>query len=161
MIGCTNTLIVSVSTKNGLSHVGAPSGRKCAIVFLGCFVNLDRIISIHIGRPMDSVIIRCLVFLNEYGVIPRRLDKIMTTKIVVTTADIPFMCVENVRDSCEKIVDIIGMSFTDARFIDGHSERFRNIIVISEIKSRGVSAGKTDEYTYGSNVEKMSFIIKI
>lgn len=91
VIGWTNTLIVSVSTRNGFSHVGAPSGRKCAIVFLGCFVNLDRIISIHIGRPIDKVIIRCLVFLREYGVIPRRFDRIITIKIVVTSADIPFM----------------------------------------------------------------------
>jgi hypothetical protein len=91
VIGWTNTLIVSVSTRNGFNHVGAPSGRKCAIVFLGCFVSLDRIISIHIGRPMDKVIIRCLVFLREYGVIPRRFDRIITIKIVVTRADIPFM----------------------------------------------------------------------
>lgn len=28
VIGWTNTLIVSVSTKNGFSHVGAPSGKK-------------------------------------------------------------------------------------------------------------------------------------
>lgn len=28
VIGCTNTLIVSVRTKNGFNHVGAPSGRK-------------------------------------------------------------------------------------------------------------------------------------
>ena len=101
------------------------------------------------------------MFLREYGVIPKRFDKIITMKIVVTRADIPFMWVENVRDSWEKIVDIIGISFTDARFIDGHSDRFRNTMIISEIRRSGVSVGRTDEYTYGSNVEKMSFIIKI
>ena len=94
VIGWTNTLIVSVSTRNGFNHVGAPSGRKCAIVFLGCLVSLDKIISIHIGRPMHSVIIRCLVFLKEYGVIPRRFDRIIVMKIVDTSADIPFMWVE-------------------------------------------------------------------
>jgi hypothetical protein len=99
VIGCTNTLIVSVNTRNGFSHVGAPSGRKCAIVFLGCLVSLDRIINIHIGSPMDRVIIRCLVFLREYGVIPKRFDRIIVMKIVDTRADIPFMCVEYVRES--------------------------------------------------------------
>jgi hypothetical protein len=34
-------------------------------------------------------------------------------------------------------------------------------MIISEIRRSGVSVGRTDEYTYGSNVEKMSFIIKI
>ena len=51
-------------------------------------------ISIHIGSPMHSVIIRCLVFLKEYGVIPRRFDRMIVMKIVETSADIPFMCVE-------------------------------------------------------------------
>lgn len=94
VIGWTSTLIVSVNTKNGLSHVGAPSGKKWAIVFFGCLVSLDRMISNHIGSPIDRVIIRCLVFLREYGVMPSKFDKIITTKIVDTTADIPFMCVE-------------------------------------------------------------------
>jgi hypothetical protein len=40
---------------------------------------------------MDRVIIRCLVFLREYGVIPRRLDRIIVIKIVDTSADIPFI----------------------------------------------------------------------
>lgn len=161
VIGWTNTLIVSVSTRNGLSHVGAPSGRKWAIVFLGCLVSLERIINIHIGRPIDKVIIKCLVFLRVYGVIPRRLDRMIVIKIVETIADIPFIWVEYVRDSWEKIVDIIGISLTEARFIDGHIDRLRNKMIISEISRSGVRAGITEEYTYGSNVEKMSFIIKI
>lgn len=161
VIGWTNTLIVSVRTRNGFSHVGAPSGRKCAIVFLGCFVSLDRIINIHIGNPIDSVIIKCLVFLREYGVIPRRFDRIMMTKIVDTIIDIPFMCVEYVRDSCEKIVENIGISLTFARFVDGQNDKLRTIIMASDTRRRGVSSGTIDEYTYGSNVEKMSFIIKI
>lgn len=161
VIGCTNTLIVSVRTKNGFNHVGAPSGRKWAIVFFGCFVSLDRMISSHMGSPIDSVIIRCLVFLNEYGVIPNRFDRIMVTKIVDTRADIPFMCVEYVRDSWEKIVENIGISFTVARFVDGQYDRFSMTIMNVDTSNSGVSVGTTDEYTYGSKVEKMSFIIKI
>lgn len=161
VIGWTNTLIVSVSTRNGFSHVGAPSGRKCAIVFLGCFVSLDRIISIHIGSPIDRVMIKCLVFLREYGVIPSRFDRIIVMKIVDTRADIPFMCVEYVRDSWEKIVENIGSNFTVARFIDGHSDRFSITMMNVDTRRSGVKVGRTDEYTYGSKVEKMSFIIKI
>jgi len=147
VIGWTNTLIVSVRTRNGFSHVGAPSGRKCAIVFFGCLVNLERIINSHIGSPMDRVIIRCLVFLREYGVIPRRLDRIIVIKIVDTSADIPFIWVEYVRDSWEKIVENIGISFTDARFNDGQNDMFRRRIVSSDTSSSGVRAGMTDEYT--------------
>lgn len=145
MIGCTNTLIVSVSTRKGFSHVGAPSGRKCAIVFLGCFVSLDRIINIHIGSPIDRVIIKCLVFLREYGVIPRRFDKMIVIKIVDTRADIPFMWVEYVRESCEKIVENIGKSLTVARFIDGQNDRFSIIMMNIDTSSSGVRVGTTDE----------------
>ena len=62
-------------------------------------VSLDKIIRSHIGSPIDRVIIRCLVFLIEYGVIPSRLDRIIVIKIVDTRADIPFMWVEYVRES--------------------------------------------------------------
>lgn len=161
VIGWTNTLMVSVSTRNGFSHVGAPSGRKWAIVFFGCFVSLDRIIRSHIGSPIDRVIIKCLVFLREYGVIPSRFDKIITTKIVDTRADIPFMCVEYVRDSWEKIVEYIGISFTEARFVDGQNDKLSMAIMNVDTSRSGVSVGTTDEYTYGSKVEKMSFIIRI
>lgn len=147
VIGWTNTLIVSVSTRNGFNHVGAPSGRKCAIVFLGCLVNLDRIISIHIGRPMDRVMIKCLVFLREYGVIPKRFDKIIVMKIVDTRADIPFIWVEYVRDNCEKIVENIGINFTVVRFVDGQSDRLIIIMMKVDTKSSGVRVGTTDEYT--------------
>ncbi len=57
----------------------------------------------------------------------------------------PFRCVENVRDSWEKIVDSIGISFTEARFIDGHNDRLIDRIIISDTKSSGVIIGITDE----------------
>ena len=60
VIGRTDTLIVSISTRNGFSHSGAPSGRKWAIDFLGLNAK-DEIISLnHIGSPIDNVKIKCL-----------------------------------------------------------------------------------------------------
>lgn len=54
----------SISTKNGLSQFGAPSGKKCAIVALGSFDMLDKISISHIGNPILSVNRRCLVILK-------------------------------------------------------------------------------------------------
>jgi len=53
-------------TKNGFSHVGALSGRRCPIVFLGENVVL-LIRSNHIGSPIDSVVTTWLVVLNMQG----------------------------------------------------------------------------------------------
>lgn len=53
-------LVVSMSTKNGFSQSGAPSGRKCAVEFLG-LKEKDEMISLnHKGSPIDSDIIKCL-----------------------------------------------------------------------------------------------------
>jgi hypothetical protein len=68
-------------------------------------------------------------------------------KIVDTRADIPFMCVEYVRESWEKIVENIGINFTVARFTDGHSDRLIIIMIKVDTKSSGVRVGTTDEYT--------------
>jgi hypothetical protein len=35
VIGRTMILVVSIITRNGFSHSGAPSGKKCATDFLG------------------------------------------------------------------------------------------------------------------------------
>ena len=91
--------------------------------------------------------IRCLVFLREYGVIPKRFDKIIVMKIVDTRADIPFIWVEYVRDNCEKIVENIGINFTVARFVDGQSDKLIIIMMKVDTKSSGVRVGTTDEYT--------------
>lgn len=57
----------SISTKNGLSQSGAPSGSKWAIVFLGDFDALDKINISHMGSPILSVNSKWLVILNVYG----------------------------------------------------------------------------------------------
>jgi len=73
VIGRTRTLDVSIKIKNGLSQSGAPSGRKCAVLFLGCLVIEDEMNLSHIGRPSDKVKIRCLDRLKAYGLRPIRL----------------------------------------------------------------------------------------
>ncbi len=108
VIGRTKILVVSIITRNGFSHSGAPSGRKCATDFFGEYMNDEIIILSHIGRPIDSVKIRCLDEDNEYGIIPIRLIMIIITNRVVTIDDIPFRLRDVVRDSCVIIVSIIG-----------------------------------------------------
>jgi hypothetical protein len=67
VIGRTIILDDSMRTRNGFSQLGAPSGRRCAIVALIDLTALDIIKSIHIGRPILKVNRRCLVILNVYG----------------------------------------------------------------------------------------------
>lgn len=82
VIGRTIILDDSISTRNGFSQLGAPSGRKCAIVALGIFVTLERISINHMGNPILSVNKRCLVILNVYGNNPIILRTIMVRKIL-------------------------------------------------------------------------------
>lgn len=108
VIGRTRILVVSIITKNGFSHSGAPSGRKWATDFFGEYINDEMIILSHIGSPIDSVKIRCLDEDNEYGTIPIKLTKIIKMNRVVTIDDIPFKLTDVVRDNCVIIVSIIG-----------------------------------------------------
>lgn len=108
VIGRTKILVVSIMTRNGFSHSGAPSGRKCATDFFGEYINDEIIILNHIGRPIDSVKIRCLDEDSEYGTIPIRLIMMIITNKVVTIDDIPFRLRDVVRDNCVIIVSIIG-----------------------------------------------------
>jgi len=63
-MGRTIILVVSIITKNGFNHVGALSGRRCPIIFLGECVSLLNININHIGRLNDSVIIMWLEVLK-------------------------------------------------------------------------------------------------
>lgn len=64
VIGRTRILVDSISTRNGFSHSGAPSGSRCAVVALMFQVRLDMINASQRGRPKDSVKIRWLEVLN-------------------------------------------------------------------------------------------------
>jgi hypothetical protein len=73
-----------MSTRNGFSQSGAPSGRKCAIDFLIDLKNLDIIIDNHKGKLKINVKIRCLDVLKKYGIRPKRLIIIIVKNRVDT-----------------------------------------------------------------------------
>lgn len=108
VMGRTKILVVSIITKNGFSHSGAPSGRKCAIDFFVCNVNEEIIILNHIGRPIERVRIKCLDDDSEYGIIPAKLIKMIKMNNVVISEDIPFKLMDIVRESWVIIVSIMG-----------------------------------------------------
>ena len=58
--GRTRTLVVSIRTRNGFNQSGAPSGRKCAVDFLGLLENLEMINLSQMGRPRVRVNTKCL-----------------------------------------------------------------------------------------------------
>ena len=82
--GRTIILVVSISTRKGLSQFGAPSGRKWAIDALGYWLNDDRIMLSHIGNPHDKVKMRWLESLNVYGNSP----SMLVTMIVVNRVEV-------------------------------------------------------------------------
>lgn len=108
VIGRTKILVVSISTRNGFSHSGAPSGKKWATDFFGEYANDEMIILSHIGSPIDNVIIKCLDEDSEYGTIPIKFTRIIKINNVVTIDDIPFRFNDVVRESWVIIVSIIG-----------------------------------------------------
>jgi hypothetical protein len=97
--GRTIILVVSINTKNGFSHSGAPSGRKCAVDFFIEYLNDEIIILSHMGRPSDKVKIKCLDEENTYGTIPIKFSIIITKNNVYVTEDMPFKFIDVVRDS--------------------------------------------------------------
>jgi hypothetical protein len=118
VIGRTPTLVVSISTRNGLSQSGAPSGRKWAIDFLIDLKNLDIIIESHSGRPKISVKIKCLDELKKYGIRPKRLIIIIEKNRVVTVWLSPFRLDIKVRDSWAVISSRNGVIIEELRAED-------------------------------------------
>lgn len=161
VIGRTKILVVSIITKNGFSHSGAPSGRKCAIDFFGEYENDEMIILNHIGRPIDSVKIRCLDDDSEYGTIPIKLMAMIATNSVVTIDDIPFKWIDDVRDSCVIIVSTIGYMNILFRWLIFHICGWVAIINIILSIIAIVVDGINSVKLIGSKIEKMSLIIKI
>ena len=62
--GRTSILMVSINTKNGLSHVGAPLGSSPAVNVAGENLIAEMIRVLHNGTARDSVNSRCLEVLN-------------------------------------------------------------------------------------------------
>lgn len=65
---------------------------------------MDKMNANHIGSPSESVIIRCLVSLKEYGFKPIKLIKISIEKIDVMVNDTPFRFFVKVRASWSKMI---------------------------------------------------------
>ena len=63
--GRTRMLVDSIIIRNGFNQLGAPSGSKWAIVAFIFLADDDIINDIHIGKPIDNVMIRCLDNLKE------------------------------------------------------------------------------------------------
>lgn len=101
VIGRTKILVVSMRTRNGFSHSGAPSGRKWAVDFFVECENDEINILIQSGRPIDRVRSRCLDDEIEYGIIPIKLTEISRMNRLDSVIGSPFMWIDMVRDSCD------------------------------------------------------------
>lgn len=97
--GRTVMLVVSISTRNGLSHPGAPSGNRWARVDIGFDNKLEIIRLSHNGSPNDRVKIRCLDVLNVYGTRPIKLIKMIRINKGAISDLSPFKLIVLVRDS--------------------------------------------------------------
>src|SRR6266516_162155 len=116
--GRTVTLLVSISTRNGFSQSGAPSGRRCAIDFIIDFENLDIIIVSQSGKPKINVKIKWLDVLKKYGINPNRLITIIERNRVVVICLNPLRLFMNVRDSCAVMIRINGDNMEFEREVD-------------------------------------------
>lgn len=71
--------MVSIITKNGFSHLGAPAGRRPAAVLVGAEMILEIININHNGNPKESVRIKWLVALKTYGNKPNKFNDVRKT----------------------------------------------------------------------------------
>jgi len=110
VIGRTRILVVSIMTRNGFSHSGAPSGRKWAVDFFGEYLNVEINILNHIGNPINRVMIRCLDEDIEYGIIPIILIVMIIINSLATVEESPLMLIAVVRNICVIIKFVIGMN---------------------------------------------------
>jgi hypothetical protein len=159
--GRTSTLVVSIITKNGFSQSGAPSGRKCAVDGFGACMNLEKIRLSHKGKPSVRVKIRWLERLNVYGIIPIKLIIIIIKNKEATIDENPFKDLDDVRSNCEVIVSVKSRRDEDMREFEGKMKDFMKESRRRPVTKKMVFLGINVLDMYGSNVEKMSGIIKI
>ena len=74
--GRTVILTVSINTRKGFNHNGAPDGSRCAIKSVLLLINLDIIIVIHNGKPTSKVNIKCEAIENVYATNPNKFKMI-------------------------------------------------------------------------------------
>lgn len=160
VIGRTVTLVVSIRTRNGFSHSGAPSGRKWAIDILRDLKNLDIIRANHRGKPKISVKIKCLDVLKKYGISPSKLIVMIEKNRVVTVWFNPLRLFMNERVNWVLMIMINGVI---AEFDwDGVIQKVNCVIIMSVIFIiiNNLIDGLIELNLYGSKEEKMSGIIK-
>ena len=159
VIGRTVTLVVSISTKNGFSQSGAPSGRKCATDFLIDFTNLDIIIDSHKGNPKIKVKIKWLEVLKKYGINPIKLIRMIEKNSVDTVCLSPFKLDIKVRDNCAVIIISMGVSRDVLRVEVIQNDSWVIQIKVKFIIRKSLIDGLIELNLYGSNEEKISGII--
>ena len=133
VIGRTLILIVSIKTRNGFNHIGAPSGNSIAINCFLLFINLDVIIIVHIGRPRTTVKIKWDLSLNDIGVRPIILIKIIIIKIDLIILIIPFIYGIFVDINCLKITDLGNFININNLLFIVHIFVYKKIIAINDI----------------------------
>lgn len=141
--------------------MGAPSGKKCAIDDFSEYLKDEINILIHIGRPIHSVIIKCLEEDNEYGTIPMKLIVIIIVNRILIIADMPFRFLELVRNSCSIINSVSGIHNISFRCCDFHILACVIMIRAVFINTNNVAGGVIKLNDAGSKIEKISLIIKI
>lgn len=161
VIGRTKILVVSINTRKGFNHSGAPSGRKCAVDFFGEYLKEEISILNHIGRPIDSVNKRWLDDDREYGIMPIKLIIIIIINSLHTVLDSPLILIDDVRYICVIINSIIGMNMLDFRCDVFHILDWITRIIMIFIMTDIVTVGVIKLYLAGSKIEKISLIIKI
>jgi len=103
VIGRNKILKVSINTRKGFNHKGAPPGRRLAVKIYGLKIIADKIILNQRIDPKDNVNNKWLVELKTYGINPIKLVVIIITNNGVNKDDIPLILILKVRDSWEDI----------------------------------------------------------
>lgn len=157
--GRTDTLVVSIKTRNGLSQSGAPSGRKWAIDALGAAENEDKIILNHRGNPQVKVKIKWLEILKKYGISPIKFINIIVVNKDEVNITIILKLPRKVRFSWAIISDPISSNVALVRFIYIIGHKWIITIIIILINKIKEVDGSVELNEIGSNEEKISDII--
>jgi len=160
-MGRTEILVVSIKTKIGFNHLGAPPGKSEAAHVLGDVSIPEINIPNQRGSAKVNVKDRCLVILNIYGISPVKFNLIKIKNRGVIIVESPLSLREDVCLSCEKI-KVIG-KFIKFEMREGTSHIFDCVSIINIIEGKIIGM-RTDfiigkeraEEVKGSNEEKMS-----
>jgi len=106
VIGRNKILTVSIRTKNGFNHIGAPPGKRFAAKDEGLNIIAEIIILNQRIAPNLRVNSKCLVVLKTYGSRPMKFTDRIIINNGVTMEAIPFKLFLNVRVICEFIREI-------------------------------------------------------